>query len=232
MQGLFKSAIVTNIIGKNTWGFSFNSSREPLSSFFYKNKVKINYKENIYIRNLTLISKALGFDFSKEEILNKQPFLETEKTDSENIQNLLDKSKKNIVFIPSATTPERVIPVEKYIEIINNLNSNCFITWGNSNEKEKADEIAKKSKASVLPKLSLLELTCLFKKADLIIGPDTGPSNIPFAINKPSITIYWNGAKNSYNRNTFKTSINKSISFKNLQELDVEKLIEDIKQIL
>ncbi|MCK9467635.1 MAG: lipopolysaccharide heptosyltransferase I [Candidatus Absconditabacterales bacterium] len=232
MQGLFKSAIVTNIIGKNTWGFSFNSSREPLSSFFYKNKVKINYKENIYIRNLTLISKALGFDFSKEEILNKQPFLETEKTDSENIQNLLDKSKKNIVFIPGASTTDKTISLIKMCEIINVLDANILLTWGNSCEKNKAYKIAEKTKAKVIPKFSLYSLTELISKVDLLIGPDTGPTHIAFGLNKPSITVFKTKAKSSMKRNSFETAINKRISFKDLNKFDIKELIEIIYQLI
>ncbi|MBX9222349.1 glycosyltransferase family 9 protein, partial [Campylobacter coli] len=43
---------------------------------------------------------------------------------------------------------------------------------------------------------------------DLIIGNDSGPTHLAFALNRPSITIF--GATPSY-RNAFKTNINKII---------------------
>ncbi|MGM0608072.1 MAG: lipopolysaccharide heptosyltransferase I [Candidatus Muiribacteriota bacterium] len=232
MQGLLKSAIVSRILGKNTWGFAKKSAREPLSSIFYKNQVQIPYKENIYIRNLTLVSKALDFNFTEEELLNKKNYLYHSNEYLKLVDDLIKTDRKNIVFIPSATTPERVIPPQKYAEIINRLDYKCFITWGSANEKLNAEIIAQKSHAQVLPKLTLSHLIYLFSKVDLIIGPDTGPSNIPFAINKPSITLYWDKAKNSYKRNSYETEINKALSFENLSELSVKKVLKLIEKLI
>ncbi|EAI6293603.1 lipopolysaccharide heptosyltransferase I [Campylobacter coli] len=60
----------------------------------------------------------------------------------------------------------------------------------------------------IAPKFSLEELIVFTKSMDLIIGNDSGPTHLAFALNRPSITIF--GATPSY-RNAFKTNINKII---------------------
>lgn len=70
------------------------------------------------------------------------------------------------------------------------------------------------------PKLSLPQLIALSSMCDLIIGNDSGPTHLAFAINKPSITIF--GATPSY-RNAYQTPINKVI--------DSGKYISDTKHI-
>ena len=67
MQGLIKSAFVSYIISSNeTVGFDRSSSRESISSLFYSHKFKIDYKENIIFRNLSLIANSLDIIFKKK----------------------------------------------------------------------------------------------------------------------------------------------------------------------
>src|SRR5574344_1681742 len=93
-QGLIKSSLVARILGKNIAGFCKNSTRESLASFFYSRKISINYRENAIDRNCFLISKALGFEITKDEILNKEPFLFF-KDEDEIIYEYLKSNKKN-----------------------------------------------------------------------------------------------------------------------------------------
>jgi heptosyltransferase-1 len=76
---------------------------------------------------------------------------------------------------------------------------------------------------------------------DLIIGPDTGPTHIGWALNIPSITLF--GPTPGY-RNSYETRINKIIesnskvnpfkidkndySIKNIKVDDVVKMVEDL----
>ncbi len=66
-----------------------------------------------------------------------------------------------------------------------------ILIWGSPNEKEDAAYIKSHTKnAKVAPKLSLVQLTALIDSVDLIIGNDTGPTHIAWAMNKPSITLF------------------------------------------
>ncbi len=97
---------------------------------------------------------------------------------------------------------------EKFAKIIDSISENCLIAWGNKEEKDIADEIALNSSAVVLPKLDLNSLKAVVKNCDLVIGNDTGPTHMAWALNIPSITIF---GCTPGKRNTYLTNVNKII---------------------
>ncbi|MFY4817972.1 lipopolysaccharide heptosyltransferase I [Aliarcobacter butzleri] len=240
-QGLIKSAIVSFFLGKNRVGFSKNSTREKLASFFYTKKVDIAYDKNAIERNVKVLSQALNFEITKDDILNKKPFL-FYKNENEVIYEYLSKDKKNVLFVIGASWPSKMYSKEKFAKIINNLNENCLITWGNEAEKDVADFIVNISKAKVLPKLDLNSLKAIMSKVDLVIGNDTGPTHMAWALNIPSITLFGNtpGYRNTYITNTNKIIESKSIvnPFKldrndfSIKEIDENEIINTAKGLL
>ena len=240
-QGLIKSAIVSFFLGKSRVGFSKNSTREKLASFFYTKKVDIAYDKNAIERNVKVLSQALNFDIPKDDILNKKPFL-FYKNENEVIYEYLSKDKKNVLFVIGASWPSKMYSKEKFAKIINNLDENCLITWGNEAEKDIADFIANISKAKVLPKLDLNSLKAIMSKVDLVIGNDTGPTHMAWALNIPSITLFGNtpGYRNTYITNTNKIIESKSIvnPFKldrndfSIKEIDENEIINTAKGLL
>lgn len=240
-QGLIKSAIVSFFLGKSRVGFSKNSTREKLASFFYTKKVDIAYDKNAIERNVKVLSQALNFEITKDDILNKKPFL-FYKNENEVIYEYLSKDKKNVLFVIGASWPSKMYSKEKFAKIINNLDENCLITWGNEAEKDIADFIANISKAKVLPKLDLNSLKAIMSKVDLVIGNDTGPTHMAWALNIPSITLFGNtpGYRNTYITNTNKIIESKSIvnPFKldrndfSIKEIDENEIINTAKGLL
>lgn len=240
-QGLIKSSLVARFLGKNRVGFSKDSTREKLASFFYTQKVQIAYDKNAIDRNAKVLSSNLGFKITKADILNKEPFLFF-KDEDKVIYDYLDITKKNILFVIGASWKSKIYSKEKFAKIINNLDENCLITWGNEEEKQSALFIAKISKARVLPKLDLNSLKAIVSKVDLVIGNDTGPTHMAWALNVASITIFGNTP--GY-RNTYQTSINKVIEsgslvnpFKldkndfSINEIDENKIVKMAKELL
>ena len=240
-QGLIKSAIVSFFLGKSRVGFSKNSTREKLASFFYTKKVDIAYDKNAIERNVKVLSQALNFEITKNDILNKKPFL-FYKNENEVIYEYLSKDKKNVLFVIGASWPSKMYSKEKFAKIINNLDENCLITWGNEAEKDIADFIANISKAKVLPKLDLNSLKAIMSKVDLVIGNDTGPTHMAWALNIPSITLFGNtpGYRNTYITNTNRIIESKSIvnPFKldrndfSIKEIDENEIINMAKGLL
>lgn len=239
-QGLIKSAIVSKYLGKNTLGFNKKSIREGTASFFYNKKINSSYSKNVIERNIDIICKSLDIEVSKEDILNKKPFLYFE-NESREIHTYLRSAKKNLLFIIGASWSSKMYSKEKFAKIINSLNECCLITWGNEEEKEIADEIALNSSAIVLPKLNLNDLKAVISNCDLVIGNDTGPTHMAWALNIPSITIF--GCTPGV-RNTYLTDINKIIesdsdvnalklnkedySIKDIDEKEIVRLIEQL----
>ncbi|MFY4764909.1 lipopolysaccharide heptosyltransferase I [Aliarcobacter butzleri] len=240
-QGLIKSAIVSFFLGKSRVGFSKNSTREKLASFFYTKRVDIAYDKNAIERNVKILSQALNFEITKDDILNKKPFL-FYKNENEVIYEYLSKDKKNVLFVIGASWPSKMYSKEKFAKIINNLDENCLITWGNEAEKDIANFVANISKAKVLPKLDLNSLKAIMSKVDLVIGNDTGPTHMAWALNIPSITLFGNTP--GY-RNTYITNINKIIESKSIvnpfkldrndfsiKEIDENEIINTAKGLL
>ena len=183
----------------------------------------------------------MGFEITKNDILNKEPFLFF-KNEDKIIYDYLDTSKKNVLFVIGASWASKIYSKEKFAKIIDNLDENCLLTWGNEEEKQNALFIEKISKAKVLPKLDLNSLKAIVSKVDLVIGNDTGPTHMAWALNVASITIFGNTP--GY-RNTYQTSINKIIESKSLvnpfkldkndfsiNEIDEKEIVKIAKELL
>ena len=82
---------------------------------------------------------------------------------------------------------------------------------------------------NICDKLSINSLISLITQVDLVIGADTGPTHMAWALNKPSITLF--GSTPGY-RNTFSSSINKYIESKSkVNPLKIDKNDYSIKNI-
>jgi len=206
-QGLLKSASVARILSKNRAGFSYSSIRESLASLLYNTTVKIPYHANTIDRNAKVLSEPLGIDITKQMILDKEPFLYYD--GKPDCLSLLSNEKKNIIFTIGSTWESRNYPKEKYTLLANLLQENILISWGNEEEHKKAQWIEQNSPyATAMPKTNLNDLKAIIANSDLLIGNDTGPTHIAWALNIPSITIFGPTPTNR----VYTTDINKTIS--------------------
>jgi len=209
-QGLIKSSITAKLLGKNIAGFSKNSIREGVASYFYKQKVKIAYEENTIDRNAKVMSQPLNVEVTPQMIIDKAPFL-FYKDEDDFFKDYLSEDKKNIIFIIGSTWKSRNYPKEKFVAIANHLKENILVAWGGEEEKTDAAWIEENSKyATMLPKINLNLLKAVIAKSDLLIGNDTGPTHMAWGLNIPSITIF---GPTPVNR-VYQTSINKTIKSK------------------
>ena len=207
MQGLIKSALVARMIPSDmTLGFDKDSLRESLAAIFYDQKYKIDYAENVIERNLNLAGYALNFSFNKEDVISKEVFLYPSQQFS---FDHISSSKKNILLIPGASYPAKSYSIEKLVELTKQIDANFLTIWGSEKERIIANEIKQRSSTvEVLGELSLDGLISLISQVDLVIGSDTGPTHMAWALNIPSITLF--GPTPGY-RNTYNTNINKII---------------------
>ena len=228
LQGLIKSALITRMISADkTFGFDKYSAREGLAANFYKQTFNFDYDKNIVERNIALISFALKIPIIEENIQKKIPFLFSSRT---NFIRTLSSFKKNILLIPGASFKSKCYPVEKFAEVATEIDANFLIIWGNQKEKIMADKIKVLSpKVIICEKLSLDSLISLISQVDLIIGSDSGPTHIGWALNVPSITLF---GPTPGHRNTFITDINKIIeSSSSVNPFKIDKSDYSIKDI-
>ena len=208
-QGLIKSAIVSRAIPSDkTFGFDKNSLRESFAAKFYTDVCSISYDENIIKRNAAVISSALDIKISHDDILTKQSFLFS---NSQISSDLLSDSKPNIALIPGASFKSKIYSADQYAQIANKLKSqaNFIVLWGNESERNMAEKIHKIApEVHIADKLTLDGLKGFIMQTDLVIGGDTGPTHMAWALNIPSITLF--GSTPGY-RNTYITDINRVI---------------------
>jgi heptosyltransferase-1 len=241
MQGLIKSAFLSKIIpSKSTLGFDRNSVREPFASFFYSEVFNIGYEENIIKRNFELLKFALKLPSTIEDLQSKLPFIfSSQKYENSDLSN----TKRNVVIVSGASHASKLYPVSKIAKLTKSLDANIIIIWGNRNEKILADEIKTISpRVNVSGKLSLDALISLLTQVDLVIGSDTGPTHLAWALNIPSITLF--GATPGY-RNTLASDKNQVIESKSkvnpfkinkkdysIKDIKVEKVLQVANSLL
>ena len=229
-QGLIKSAIVSRAIpSSQTFGFDKNSLRESFSAKFYTDTCSISYDENIIKRNANVVASALNIIITDDDILNKQSFLFSH---SQISSDLLTDSKANIALIPGASFKSKIYPVDQYTQIANELKSqaNFIVLWGNQSEKNMAEKIQKIApEVHIADKLTLDGLKGFIMQTDLVIGGDTGPTHMVWALNIPSITLF--GSTPGY-RNTYITDINQILESKSrVNPFKIDKSDLSIKTI-
>ena len=203
-QGLIKSAIISRLIPSlKTVGFDRKSVREPFASFFYSETYFVPYETNVIERYCLLISRALDIQISKKSIRNKDTIFPTE-------QNKIKINKKpRIAIVVGASFESKVYPIEKYQILTDNLDAKFLCIWGSQQELHLANEFAKNNQnVTVSQKTSLKDLVKIIRNSDLVIGGDTGPTHLSWALNIPSITLF---GPTSGLRNMFETDINLKI---------------------
>ena len=220
MQGLIKSALIAKLIpSKQTIGFDKFSVRESFASSFYDKTFNCRYDKNVILRNIELVEFSLVRSFNKEQIDIKSPYLYSRE---QKLNVRLSKSKKNIILIPGASHESKRYPVSKLGEITKLMDENFIIIWGNTEERYFANQIKEISpKIHICNKLSIASLVNLISKVDLVIGPDTGPTHMAWALNVPSIILF--GPTPGY-RNAHQTLINRIIESKsNVNPFKIKK---------
>lgn len=239
-QGLIKSAIVARLLSKHCAGFDKDSIRESAAAWFYRQTVAYPYDANTIDRNVTVLTQPLNIQVSREQILNKQPFLFHQETEQP-LDDYFSPNRKRVLLVIGSTWPSRNYPKEQYLQVAQSLDADCLISWGSEQEWNDAEWIATRSAARILPRLSLNDLKAVIAKMDLVIGNDTGPTHMAWGLNRPSITLF---GPTPISR-VYQTNINrvlKSPSIVNpfklnkqdfsIAEIDVENLISIAQSLL
>jgi heptosyltransferase-1 len=241
IQNLIKSAIIARLIpSAKTIGLDKYSSRESLASIFYSHKYSIDHSLNIITRNTSIINKALNMNITNADVDKKKPFLFFE---SPSLDEYISKKLLNILLIPGASFDSKMYPLEKLAQISNKINGNIIILWGSPSEKLIAEKIKLLSPGVyIVNKLSFDKLKALISQVDLVIGPDTGPTHMAWALNVASITLF--GPTPGY-RNTYVTKVNRIIESKSevnpfkidkndlsIKDIDVKEILEVSQDLL
>ena len=207
LQGLIKSAVITRFIpAVERIGFDKNSVREKFASYFYTKKYYFPYHENVVMRYANIVASNLGIAVSDREIKYKKSFFNLS-------PNKAKKNKSNILIVMGASFDSKIYPVEKYAQIVNSFKANFIALWYSNKEFVMSERLQSLTKGVTIANCkSFSELKDLVINSDLVIGGDTGPTHIAWALNIPSITIF---GSTPLERNCFITDRNIAISYGN-----------------
>ena len=100
------------------------------------------------------------------------------------------------LVVPAAGWPSKLWPAQRYAAVAAHLGRvwrlPSMIVWGNDEEHARAERIAAGSEGAAIlaPKLRLLELAELARRARLCLGSDTGPLHLAAAVGTPCVGLY------------------------------------------
>ncbi len=184
-QGLVKSAWLTHYAKGPSYGLNRDSAKEPLASRFYNHPVAISKEQHAVERIRQLFAKSLGYKLPDGDGDYR---IERAQLPSRASQ------EKYLVFLHGTTRTSKYWP-ENYWHILANrlacTNLKILLPWGNDEEKQRAERIARKAaNASLLPRSDLRTLAGILAEAQTVVSVDTGLAHLTAALGTPNITMY------------------------------------------
>lgn len=192
VQGLIKSAIVARLAGRESAGLDRKSAREGVASLLYRHRYPVDCADIAPMRFARLIAQALGIEITREMMERKAPYLFFDPNrDRSELDSYFSSDRPNLLIVTAASNPSKTYPPERWAEVIWGLEgSNVLLVAGSEAERREAGKIAASSAARLLPPMDLDGLKYAVSHADLLLGGDTGPSHIAWAMNRPSLLLF------------------------------------------
>ncbi|HID7802497.1 TPA: lipopolysaccharide heptosyltransferase RfaC [Proteus mirabilis] len=186
-QGLLKSAFLVTRYAKGTkHGYSRQSAREPLASFFYDIRHNVSKKMHAVERIRQLFALSLNYPLptTQGDYGIAQHFLSLPAIDK----------RPYLVFLHATTRDEKHWPEAHWRELIALLADSDLrikLPWGAEHEYQRAIRLAQGfDYVDVLPKMSLAEVAQVIAGAQSVVSVDTGLSHLTAALDKPNITLF------------------------------------------
>lgn len=210
VQGLIKSAIVARIAGRHVAGLDRASAREGIASLLYRYRYSVDCSDIAPMRFASLIGQSLGITITPEMMAAKAPCLPVDSGAlPADASALFDPTKKNILLVTGASNASKTYPPERWIEVVRGLTAhNVLLVAGNATERHEAKRIAAATHARLLPPLNLGALKTAVAHSDLLLGGDTGPSHLAWALNRPSLLLFGSTPRSMM----FETPSNRALS--------------------
>ena len=192
LHGLFKSSLSSFLI-KPGLRMGPADGRE-LSTFFYQAEIDVPAQKMHKVeRNLHLAS-ALGAETNEVNYgLKTTPVIKSQVSRLFELENV-DQNKELVVINPFTTWESKNWFLERYFKLANELIKNGYfvIFTGAPSEREAIDSFIAaddNSYSNLAGKTDLEELTEIYKRSDLYIGGDTGPTHLAAAVELPVIAL-------------------------------------------
>ncbi|MEZ4598889.1 MAG: lipopolysaccharide heptosyltransferase I [Syntrophotaleaceae bacterium] len=198
LQGNSKSALFTLFSGAaRRYGFDRTGVREWPNLLATNHKVKLGPDDHhISERSLAVARAALPEGKGAPPAGPMHVSEEAGAAVSRHLAALGLENRPLVVLQYGTTWVTKLWPLECWQELVGRLcregDLRPVLIWGNDDEHEACREISKAAQgmAVIWPRGSLPELVALLKKADLVVGGDTGPIHIAAAVGTPTVSLF------------------------------------------
>jgi len=189
-HGLFKSSMIVFLSGgKRKLGYD---SLQELSGLFLNEKIPEDMNKHAVDRYLDF-PRYLGAKVDRAQFV-----LPSDKEAEEQMQNLLRKyyleDKIFIAINPVALWETKLWNNEKFARLADLINDELqmkVVFTGSEKEPiEKITSLMTNKGINLGGQTSLLELACLYKKAQMVISTDSGPMHLAAAVETPVIALF------------------------------------------
>jgi lipopolysaccharide heptosyltransferase I len=192
-QGLFRTALFAKITGcKRRIGMS--NARE-FANLFYTDKITPPSDSNHIVDYYFKILNALDI-----KIDNVKYGLKISSQSQDYIDGLLAEKnvEKNnyIAFLPGSAQAIKCWPAKNFAKLAEALSAQAnlkIIAAGTASEKQQIENIVRQSRTPIINlagQTNVSQLAALLGGAKMVIGNDTGPGHIAFAMGVPTIFIF------------------------------------------
>lgn len=186
-QSLLKSALFARWANAPIFGLDKHSAREPFAAHFYAQTFSVKKGEDAVWRNRQLFAQAFGYEVSGAPNFGVRVPAQ--------ISGSLNLPQQYYVALHATSRDSKLWAMENWLAFLAQLHVHdpqpIYLTWGNENEKARAEHIASRLPfAQVCPKLNLLQAAELLANAKAVIGVDTGLLHLANAFDRPLVGIY------------------------------------------
>ncbi|MBW2092312.1 MAG: glycosyltransferase family 9 protein, partial [Deltaproteobacteria bacterium] len=190
LQGLFKSGILAFLSGGRQ-RLGFDRSRE-LSYLFYNKRMSPYDRDRHALLRYLDVASLLGAEVRKD-VEFRLPHCEEAARQAQ--QLLADTGRPQVVINPMARWETKLWPVRSWKELIQRLTRELqirVVLTGGPQDKALCREIAQQDLGTldVTGKTSLKVLLEIFRSADLVVCPDTGPMHLAAGTGTPVVALF------------------------------------------
>lgn len=184
-QGLLKSAWLTRCVRAPAAGYDRQSAREPLASWFYRQRYRVPQDLHAVERIRRLFAQALGYPLPAGKGrygIDRQRFCST------------TPPAPYLVFLHGTTRADKHYPEDYWRELARTVTAAGYqirLPWGALHERERAERLAAGiAGAEVLPRLNLHALATVLAQASAVVAVDTGLGHLSAALDIPAVSLY------------------------------------------
>jgi len=191
IQGLIKSALLSRFSGAGlVVGFSKEICREPLSTRFYRDKVRVDVSLPVSSQIMSLVAEVLDVPDKLAD-----PGLTVPEGAGKKAAEILAGfgASSPVVLVVGAGWPTKVLPPDSFRKVAQTLAKQAPVIAlaGNEEEKVRAELITDGiNEGGVIYREEIPVLAGVFERARLVIGGDTGLVHLAAHVGTPTVSFY------------------------------------------